>query len=317
MYTKNNLISKINLAIDYRKSFYNDKTTTAFRVFNRDGDGIPELSIDYFDGYYLIIWFNTNIYKFKETIVNILKTAPFYKGIYQKKRFNSNIKDPDDSPDFICGNKTVGPIIIKENNMNFAIYLDDGAMVGLFLDQRDVRETIKNRYSNGKTILNTFSYTGAFSVAAAIGGSKKTTSVDLAKRSLIKTKEQFKINNIDLNSQSIIVEDVFNYFKYAVKKKLLFDLVILDPPSFARGKKMTFSVAKDYVKLLKEAIQITSKDGVIVASTNYANLTMKQFKDFIDQAFVELNYKYKIKEVFGVPKDFKNSNYLKVIFIEK
>src|SRR5690606_18911637 len=110
-------------------------------------------------------------------------------------------------------------------------------------------------------VLNTFSYTGAFSVAAAIGGAAKTTSVDLAKRSSAKTIEQFSVNGIDYEHQDILVMDVFNYFKYAKRKELKFDLVVLDPPSFARSKKYTFSTAKDYTNLMKEAIAITEQKG--------------------------------------------------------
>ena len=228
-----------------------------------------------------------------------------------------------DSEDFLFGERAPEPLIVKENDVNFAIYLDDGAMVGVFLDQKDVRKTIRDKYAKGKTVLNTFSYTGAFSVFAACGNSKKTTSVDLAKRSLPKTKEQFEVNNIDADSQDIIVEDVFNYFKYAVRKKLLFDMVVLDPPSFARSKKHTFSASKDYVKLLKEAIQITNNGGVIVASTNSANFSMMTFRDFIKKAFKELKGKYKVEESFSLPKDFrvnpkfKEGDYLKVVFIRK
>jgi len=121
----------------------------------------------------------------------------------------------------------------------------------------------------------------------------------------------------------IIVEDVFNYFKYAVRKKLTFDMVILDPPSFARSKKYTFSASKDYKNLLKEAIAITKDNGVIVASTNCALFDMKKFKGFIDAAFKESNRKYCIEEEFSLPQDFKISkqykegNYLKVVFIRK
>ena len=310
-------MNKIKQAILYRDSFYKDDNTTAFRVFNSIGDGIDGLTVDYFDGYYLITWFNTTVYKDKSQIIEALKKAPNFKGVYQKKKFGKNEINPDNDKDFVCGKEAPLSLIVKENGVNFAIHLDDGAMVGVFLDQRDVRQTIKEKYSNGKTMLNTFSYTGAFSVFASLGGATKTTSVDLAKRSLPKTKEQFKINNIDISKQSIIVEDVFKYFKYAVKKNLLFDLVVLDPPSFARTKKMSFSVAKDYTKLMQEAIQITSKDGIIVASTNYANLTLKEFKDFIDKAFKNLNIKYAIKEIFTVPKDFKDSSYLKVVFVQR
>ena len=314
---------KIKEAIACRQDFFNDEKTTAFRVFNGEGDGIGGLTIDYFDGYYLLTWYSIGIYTFKDDILEALKSSVNYKGIYQKKRFDDKGQYLDDTDDFIYGEKAPEPLIVKENGANFAIYLDDGAMVGVFLDQKEVRKTIRDKYAKGKTVLNTFSYTGAFSVFAALGGAKETTSVDLANRSRKKTEEQFTVNNIDLTKQNIIVEDVFNYFKYAVRKKLSFDLVVLDPPSFARSKKHTFSASKDYVKLLKEAIQITAKDGTIVASTNASNFDMKHFKGFIDKAFNELNGKYSIEETFSLPKDFrvnekfKEGNYLKVVFIRK
>ena len=314
---------KIKAAIDYREDFYNDENTTAFRVFNGEGDGLGGLTIDYFDGFYLLTWYSLGIYQFKEDILAALKSQVEYKGIYQKKRFDTKGQYLDDADDFVCGSRGEFPLIVKENGANFAIYLDDGPMVGVFLDQREVRKTIRDSYAKGKTVLNTFSYTGAFSVFSALGGATKTTSVDLAKRSRSKTEEQFSINGIDIAAQDIIVEDVFNYFKYAVKKEILFDMVVLDPPSFARSKKHTFSVAKDYVKLLKEAIQITNKGGVIIASTNYANFNMGKFKEFIDKAFKELGGKYKIEHTFSLPKDFKvmdkfkEGDYLKVLFIRK
>ncbi len=316
-------IKKIKSAVEYREDFYCDESTTAFRVFNGEGDGVGGLTIDYFDGYYLVTWYSIGIYELKDNILEALKQSVDYKGIYQKKRFDGKGKYLDDADDFVCGERAPEPLIVKENGANFAIYLDDGAMVGVFLDQRDVRKTIRDKYAKGKTLLNTFSYTGAFSVFGALGGSAKTTSVDLAKRSLYKTQEQFRVNNIDAQSQDIIVEDVFNYFKYAVRKKLSFDIVVLDPPSFARSKKHTFSASKDYVKLLKEAIQITSKNGVIVASTNSANFSMMTFRDFIKRAFKELNGKFKVEESFSLPKDFrvnpkfKEGDYLKVVFIRK
>lgn len=316
-------ISKLKESIEYRRDFYNSNHTTAFRVVNGEGDGLGGLTIDYFDGYYLLTWYSIGIYTFKETILEALKEVVEYKAIYQKKRFDTKGQYLDDNEDFVCGDRPKFPIIVKENGVNFAVDLDDGPMVGVFLDQKDVRKTIRDKYSKGKSVLNTFSYTGAFSVYAALGGAKETTSVDLANRSLPKTKEQFEVNGIDSNKQNIIVEDVFNYFKYAVKKKMLFDMVVVDPPSFARSKKHTFSVAKDYGKLLKEIIQITKKGGIIVASTNYANFGMNKFRQFIDKAFKELNGKYQIEEVYTLPKDFrvspkfKEGDYLKVVFIKK
>lgn len=313
---------KFKTAIDNRQLYFDDPATTAFRVFNGEGDGIGGLTIDYFDGYYLINWYSEGIYHFKDEIIKSLANLVDYKGIYEKKRFavkGTYIEDDD----FVIGERATFPLIVLENGIRFAIYLNDGAMVGVFLDQRDVRKTIHDKYAKEKNVLNTFSYTGAFSVAAALGGANKTTSVDLANRSRSKTIEQFTINGLNYVSQDIIVEDVFNYFKYAVRKKLSFDLVILDPPSFARSKKHTFSAEKDYPQLLSQAITITEKNGFIVASTNCSTFGINKFKIFIKEAFEQTGEKYKIAEEFSLPKDFKvldefpEGNYLKVVIIEK
>jgi 23S rRNA (cytosine1962-C5)-methyltransferase len=319
-------IKKIKDAIEYRKDFYEDaknNITTTFRILNGEGDGVGGLTIDYFNAYYMITWYSVGIYAFKDSIVEALTKCIDYKGIYEKKRFDTKGQYVENESDFICGEIVPEPLIVRENNVNFAVYLDDGAMTGIFLDQKEVRKTIRDKYSNGKTVLNAFSYTGAFSVYAAVGGATKTTSVDLAKRSLPKTSEQFEVNDIDANTQEIIVDDVFNYFKFAVKKQYKFDMVVLDPPSFARSKKITFSVSKDYVKLLKEAISITNKNGIIIASTNCATFGMMKFRQFIEQAFKELKGRYEILETFSLPKDFtvcnefKEGDYLKVVFIKK
>jgi 23S rRNA (cytosine1962-C5)-methyltransferase len=313
---------KIKEALYLRKKMYANQETTAFRTFNGEGDNIGGLTIDYYDGYYLINWYSEGIYKFKDYVITALKELTSFKGIYEKKRFNTGGKYIDDD-DFVLGERASFPLIVKENNVNFAVYLNEGAMVGFFLDQREVRNIIKEKYAKGKNVLNTFSYTGAFSVFAAKGGAKKTTSVDLANRSRKKTIEQFKINDIDESKHDIIVEDVFKYFKYAVKKKLTYDMVILDPPSFAKSKKYIFSASKDYTNLLIQAINITKNNGIIVASTNCSNFDMDRFKDFINKAFKETNEHYKIIQEFSLPSDFKKnniykeSNYLKVVFIQK
>ncbi len=313
---------KLAKALAIRAPFFQSSETTAFRVFNGEGDGIGGLTVDYFNGYYVINWYSEGIYAFRDLIVHALTTVGAISGIYEKKRFDSDGHYIDDD-DFVWGERAEFPLIVKENGVQFAVYLNEGAMVGVFLDQRNVRERIRASYSAGRTVLNTFSYTGAFSVYAALGGATKTTSVDLANRSRRKTEEQFEINGIDPETQEILVMDVFDYFKYAVRNHLQFDTVVLDPPSFARSKKRMFRAEKDYTALLKEAITITSSGGTIVASTNASTFGMKKFKQFIQQAFQETGKTYRILETFSLPEDFKTDpafpegNYLKVVFVEK
>lgn len=167
-----------------------------------------------------------------------------------------------------------------------------------------------------------FSYTGAFSVASAMGGSSTTTSVDLAKRSLPKTKEQFEVNHLAVEDQKIVVMDVFDYFKYAVRKALTYDVIVLDPPSFARNKKKVFSVAKNYGDLVKDSVDILAPEGLLIASTNAANISLEKYKKMIIDALEEKKVQYKFQEMYQLPSDFKTNkyfeegNYLKVFFIK-
>ena len=313
---------KMATAFERREAYMNDPKTTAFRLFNGEGDGIGGVTIDYFDGYYMVSWYSEGIYAFRHHVYNVLDKRGGYKGVYEKKRFDSQGQYVEQD-DFVQGTPGDFPIIVKENGMKFAIDLNDGAMTGVFLDQRDVRKAIRDNYSKGLEVLNTFSYTGAFSVAAILGGAKKTTNVDLAKRTVAKSIEQFSVNGIDYDQQDIKVMDVFDYFRYAKRHEMKFGLVILDPPSFARSKKYTFSTAKDYPMLMKEAIAVTEKNGYIVASTNNASFSMKKFKGFIDQAFKEADMKYKVLEESSLPRDFRTPrdypefNYLKVVIVQK
>ncbi|MEC0250311.1 class I SAM-dependent rRNA methyltransferase [Bacillus halotolerans] len=316
-------LSKLTKAVQARTNLFAAPDTTAFRLFNGEGDGIGGVTVDYYDGYLLLQWYSKGIYTFKETLIAALDELDIeYKAIYEKKRFDTAGQYVEDD-DFVKGERGEFPIIIQENGIQYAVDLNEGAMTGIFLDQRHVRKAIRDRYASGKNVLNTFSYTGAFSVAAALGGAEKTTSVDVANRSLAKTIEQFSVNKLDYEAHDIKVMDVFKYFSYAAKKDLRFDLIVLDPPSFARTKKRTFSAAKDYKNLLKETIAITADKGIIVASTNSSAFGMKKFKGFIDAAFKEANERYTIIEEFTLPEDFKTmsaypeGNYLKVVFLQK
>lgn len=311
---------KIYNALEKRLGLYNNPKTTAFRVFNGEGDGIGGLTIDFYNGYYLINWYSKGIYKFKSYVVEALKKSVEYDGIYEKLRFATTEDESGDG--FIAGKPASFPLVIMENGVKLSVFFDEGAMVGLFLDQRDVRRSIRNQYAKGKHVLNTFSYTGAFSVFAALGGAKSTTSVDLANRSLEHTQKNFELNGIDMTHNKILVEDVFHYFKFAQKKSATFDLVVLDPPSYAKSKDFTFSAEKDYPSLLADAIRITRNHGVIVASNNSSTISLDKFKQLIGRGFKEAGARFEILEVHQLPKDFRTnhlyeeSNYLKVLILK-
>ncbi|EGO2736920.1 class I SAM-dependent rRNA methyltransferase [Enterococcus faecalis] len=303
-----------------RTSFEKDSLTTAYRLFNGEGDGIGGLIIDRYADYAVFSWYNETLYQKKAELLTAFRTVyPDIIGAYEKIRFST--KDLPESQ-FLYGEQAPEPLLVTENGVQFATYLNEGLMTGIFLDQKEVRGRLVDGFAVGKTVLNMFSYTGAFSVAAAMGGAVATTSVDLAKRSLPKTTEQFEVNHLNLAAQKIIVMDVFDYFKYASRKGLSYEMIILDPPSFARNKKKVFSVAKNYGELVKDSIDILTDKGTLIASTNAANLSLAKYKKMVITALQDKNVRYKITDTYQLPADFQvnpnfpEGNYLKVLFIE-
>lgn len=302
-----------------RQAYYLDEGTTAFRVFNGEGDGLGGLTIDLYDTYAVFSWYNETLASKKALLLSAFQAAfPEIIGVYEKNRFPGN--QPESQQ--ISGEKAPEPLLVKENNVTYATYLDEGLMTGIFLDQKEVRGALIDGMASGKKVLNMFSYTGAFSVAAAMGGAIETTSVDLAKRSLDKTTEQFLVNGIDPATQKIYVMDTFDYFKYAKKKGFSYDLIVLDPPSFARNKKKTFSVAKNYGELIEDSLDLIQGKGTILASTNAANLSIQQFSQMIEKAMQKKKVKFKKTATYQLPADFatlssfSEGNYLKVFCYE-
>lgn len=302
-----------------RKSLFTNKDTNAFRFFNGEGEGIGGLTIDYYDDYYIFTWYNLGLYQHKDMIYNAFSDAvTSYKGIYANLRYDTK---GEPSTFKVRGKDAPTPLIVKENGLQFAAYLNE-ATTGLFLEQREMRKAIMNKYAEGKLVFNGFSNTGATSVAASVGGALKTTSVDVMNKNIDRMKEQFALNNIDPEKQEIRGMDVFGYLDYAKKHHIIYDLVVLDPPSFVRSKKRTFSVQKDYAKLAEDAIDITQKDGIIMFSTNAAGLTLKKLKEQITEAFANKNRSFTLLETFRLSSDFvtnkeyRQGNYLKTLVIK-
>ena len=301
-------------AKEKRSAYYQDDLTTAFRLFNQEGDGFGGLTVDLYGDYAVFSWYNSYVYQIRQTISEAFRQVfPEVLGTYEKIRF----KGLDYESAHVYGQEAPDFFTVLENGVLYQVFMNDGLMTGIFLDQHEVRGSLVNGLAMGKSLLNMFSYTAAFSVAAAMGGASQTTSVDLAKRSRELSQAHFQANGISTDDHRFIVMDVFEYFKYAKRKGLTYDVIVLDPPSFARNKKQTFSVAKDYHKLIYQSLEILNPGGIIIASTNAANVSRQKFTEQIDKGFAGRNYQ--ILNKYGLPADFaynkkdESSNYLKVI----
>lgn len=312
----------IQLARFNREHLFNNSDTTAFRVYNGEGDGLGGVTIDWYDGFIQINWYSDAIYQLRELFLEaLIESLPKFRGIYETKRFK--ITSDTQAIEHTWGEVAPNPIIIKENGIHYAIHLGQEWMTGLFMDQREVRKYLKTQVK-GKSILNLFSYTGAFSVAAAIGGASHTVSVDVANRSLERTKENFELNQIHPEQpiHEIRVMDVFDYIRYAKRHNLMFDFIVCDPPSFARTKKYIFSAEQDYKRLAEDLYDLTKPGGFCILSTNHSGYLKERFIQDMQEINRDKKAQWHLIQSFIQPEDYpfsadETSQYLKVLVFYK
>lgn len=310
--------NRIQVALSKRQPYFNQSDLTAFRLVNGEGDGLGGVTVDWYAGFIQLNWYSQGIYHYHEVLVSALKShVPNILGIYETRRFDQ--QESEQAISHLEGQLAPEPVAIRENGIQYAIHLGREWMTGLFLDQRQVRDYVMQGAA-GKKILNLFSYTGGFSVAAAMGGASQTVSVDVANRSLAKTQENFALNGIEAPSQAheIRVMDVFDYIRYAKRKGLTFDQVVCDPPSFARTKKYTFSALKNYGRLAADLWCLVAPGGQLVLSTNHSAYSLENFKTDCLAACPGAE----LLAHFGLGEDFprsgdERSDYLKVLVLAK
>ena len=193
---------------------------------------------------------------------------------------------------------------IKENNLNYELRIDSGLSTGLFLDQRNNRKWILQN-SQRLRVLNLFSYTGGFSICAARGGAVQVVSVDVSANFLEWSKTNFSLNSLETNPHEFRKIDSLEYLAWAKKKEIRFDLIVCDPPSFARIDKKIFKIEKSLPELMSLLISILNPSGKILFCSNFEEMNSKEFLKALKAATTALDVgpeEFKIlREDFEMP----------------
>lgn len=170
---------------------------------------------------------------------------------------------------------------ITENGLRFRVRLGGSLGTGIYLDQRDNRRWVLN-HAAGQRVLNTFAYTCAFTVAAAVGGAARTVSIDASTGCLEEGRANLDLNDCpDVTRHDLIRGDVFHWLPRLARRGDRFDLIILDPPSYSRVKTRRFAAATDYGDLVASALALLAPGGALLACTNHAGLDRKRFHQMV------------------------------------
>lgn len=265
------------------------RRTTAFRVVNEAGDGLPKLAVDHYDGYAVAQFYEDDSTWTEERrgrVVAALARAGFV-GVYTKRRpKQANVIVDASAAGLAPSTPSAGEphavdFAVLEEGMRIPVRLGDGLSTGIFLDQRSNRLRVRGLASGG-SVLNLFAYTSGFSLAASLGGAWRTVSVDASAGALARGEEMFAANErLGAADDQFVVGDVFSLLPELKRRFGLFDLVILDPPSFATTKTSRFSAASDYGKLVAQVLPLLRNGGRLLASTNHRGITPDRFRTLV------------------------------------
>lgn len=291
-------VDRISAAMALRKNAgLPSSVTNAYRLVHGEGDGVPGLVIDYYDGHAVVQAHSVGMHLDRHLICAALE--PTCKSVYYKSQ--STLPGKTRGPEineYLFGSAEV-PCSILENNVAFLVDWERGQKTGFFLDQRENRNLLK-QFSHGKIVLNTFCYTGGFSVYALHGGAARVDSVDASEKAIELTRKNLALNGFDSQTNGCFAADTFDFL---VGKEDTYDLIILDPPAFAKHRDARHQAVKGYQRLNTEAMKAIKKGGIIFTFSCSQVVDRELFYHTIVSSAIQSGRQIKVLHHLSQPAD--------------
>lgn len=311
------LCLNIRNAIRMRKQLFDDTLTTAYRLVNAEGDCIPGLIVDMY-GPNVVVQFSTlGMQKLSDVVVKVLGDELKPRSIYEKSQLPSRKQEGLGDRLGVLYGEPIEEVIILENGLQFLVNPVEGQKTGFFLDHREMRQKI-GRMAQGKRILNCFSYTGGFSVYAAAGGALRVDSVDISDKAIIMAERNFALNSFDVQRNGFFVADVFRFLR---ERPLDYEIVILDPPAFAKRQKDVVQACRGYKDINRLAMQKIPKGSFLLTCSCSYHVDEDLFQKVVFQAAVEAERRVRIIDRHHMASDHPvnichpESDYLKSLLL--
>lgn len=272
----------LDAALARRAALFHSTGTNSFRVLHRAADGFPQLAVDRFGPVLIAHLYDGLTAQAAEPILAELAERVKAAAVYVKHRpaqastLAAAERAASAPPTPLLG-QPYEEIVAQENGLKYLIRPGAGLSVGLFVDMRELRRWVRE-HAAGKTVLNAFAYTCGFGLAALAGGATRAVNVDISRSALEWGRRNYELNGLAPSPQDFISGDVFDWLGRFARRGQEFDLVVLDPPSYATTKRSRFSVQRDYAALTASAARVVARGGWLLACANAAELSSSAFR---------------------------------------
>ncbi len=300
------LRAHLRRAAERRAPLVSSGRTTAYRWVHGRADGIEAATVDVFDDVLVLA-----LYADSEPgpLVEALVAEHSPRAVYVKRRPRAASRLAPEAlraraPSVPVHGAAVEAVDVLEEGLTFRIRPAEGLAVGLYLDMRDTRAFVR-AHAQGTTLLNCFSYTGGFAVAARAGGATSAVNLDLSKRALGWASENAALNGQATLAAEALCGDAFSWLRRLARGGRSFSTVVLDPPAFARGPSGAFSLARDTPALVARAAQVVAPAGLLLACCNQQSLSRERFGALVQRGLAESGRSGRLVARLGAsPVDF-------------
>jgi 23S rRNA (cytosine1962-C5)-methyltransferase len=268
------------------------ESTNAFRLIHGEGDGLPGLIVDVYNGVAVVQAHSVGMHADRLQIADALKNLfdDDLAAVYYKSQITLPGKEREDFPDEYLHGMSAVPHLIHENGNKFFIDWEEGQKTGFFLDQRDNRKRLSS-FSANRKVLNTFCYSGGFSIYALTAKASLVHSVDSSEKAIDLTRKNIELNGFSVLEHPCFAEDVFGFIK---DKHDFYDVIVLDPPAFAKHRDARHQAVKGYQRLNSEAMKIIRSGGIIFTFSCSQVVDKKLFYDTIVSAAIQAGRQIKV-----------------------
>ena len=279
------------------------EATNCYRLVNAEGDGLPGLIVDWYNGTAVMQAYSLGMYEQRSQIVKCLQAVygDRLKAVYDKSA--TVLSKAQSTNQYLFGEKTDG--VVLEHGHRFVVDWEEGQKTGFFLDQREHRQLLA-QYAKGKRVLNTFCYSGGFSVYAVDAGAEVVHSVDSSAKAIALTEENIALNNPDQVENESVDADVFDYLKGCDP---VYDIIILDPPAFAKNLSARHQAVMAYKRLNQMAFDKLRPGGMVFTFSCSQVVTPDLFKGAVMAGAIESRKAIQVLHSLAQPADHPISIY--------